>query len=162
MTNREARDLYYSVRYNLTNPKHKEAVDVAFAALERQEEPVPTEEIALEMNDKRAADILSNANLGGVLRSAADHAAERLRGAGWISVKERLPEDLPENEGRKVIPCIVALKSCYPNGKATIQKRQRQATYDYDNNLNGWEWSRIGKSRVTHWMPLPEAPKEEV
>lgn len=77
----------------------------------------------------------------------------------WISVEERLPEDLPENDGRKVIPCIVALKSCYPNGKATIQKRQRQVTYDYDYNPNGWEWSRIGKSRVTHWMPLPDAPE---
>ena len=33
MTNREAIDLYESVRYNLTNHRHKEAVDVAFAAL---------------------------------------------------------------------------------------------------------------------------------
>lgn len=44
----------------------------------------------------------------------------------WISVKERLPEELPENTGRKTISCLVALKSCYPKGKATIQKRQRQ------------------------------------
>lgn len=37
MTNREALDLYESVRYNLTHPRHKEAVDVAFAALVQKE-----------------------------------------------------------------------------------------------------------------------------
>lgn len=80
----------------------------------------------------------------------------------WISVKERLPEDLPENTGRKTISCIVALKSCYPNGKHTIQKRQRQWIPHYDGSFVGWEWSRIGANRVTHWMPLPEPPKEEL
>lgn len=79
----------------------------------------------------------------------------------WISVKRMLPEELPENAGRKIIPCIVALQSCYPNGKATIQKRQRQWIHRYDGCFVGWEWSRIGKSRVTHWMPLPEPPKED-
>ena len=88
--------------------------------------------------------------------------AEKQATSDWISVEEKLPEDLPENDGRKVIPCIVALKSCYPNGKAAIQKRQRQVLYDYDGNPCGWEWSRIGKSRVTHWMPLPESPEVEV
>ena len=73
----------------------------------------------------------------------------------WISVKERLPEELPENKGRKTISCLVALKSCYPKGKATIQKRQRQWIPYYDGSFVGWEWSRIGAQRVTHWMPLP-------
>lgn len=147
MTNREARDLYYSVRYNLTNPKHKEAVDVAFAALERQEEPVPTEEIALEMNDKRAADILSNANLGGVLRSAADHAAERLRGAGWISVKERLP-----GSERILITNGEFVKEGY---------RQPDGVWKYGAEKH-MKWERLSCHPVTHWMPLPEPPKEEV
>ena len=77
----------------------------------------------------------------------------------WISVNEQLPEHLPENKGKKIIPCIVALESCYPNGKATIQKRQRQPLYNYDGDQYGWEWSRIGASRVTHWQPLPEPPE---
>lgn len=79
----------------------------------------------------------------------------------WISVEERLPEDLPENEGKKVIPCLVSLKSCYPNGKPNTQKRQRQLQY-YGSAGYVWEWSRIGASRVTHWMPLPEPPEVEV
>lgn len=78
----------------------------------------------------------------------------------WISVKDRLPEELPENTGRKTISCLVALKSCYPKGKATIQKRQRQWIPYYDGSFVGWEWSRIGAQRVTHWMPLPEPPEE--
>ena len=80
-------------------------------------------------------------------------------GPTWISVKDRLPEDLPENKGKKVIPCLVSLKSTYPNGKPNTQKRQRQLQY-YGSEGWVWEWSRIGASRVTHWMPLPEPPKE--
>lgn len=78
----------------------------------------------------------------------------------WIPVTERLPEELPENEGKKVIPCLVSLKSTYPNGKPNTQKRQRQLQY-YGGEGWKWEWSRIGAYRVTHWMPLPEAPKGE-
>lgn len=78
----------------------------------------------------------------------------------WISVKDRLPENLPENAGRKVIPCLVAMASCYPKGKPIVQKRQRQL--QYYGSRKEWEWSRIGSSRVTHWMPLPEPPKEEI
>ena len=81
--------------------------------------------------------------------------------SSWISVEERLPEDLPENQGKKVIPCLVSLKSTYPKGKPNTQKRQRQLQY-YGSAGWVWEWSRIGSSRVTHWMPLPEPPKEEV
>ena len=77
----------------------------------------------------------------------------------WISVEERLPEDLPENKGKKVIPCLVSLKSTYPKGKPNTQKRQRQLQY-YGSAGWVWEWSRIGASRVTHWMPLLEPPRE--
>lgn len=68
---------------------------------------------------------------------------------------ERLPEDLPENEGKKVINCIVA--HCpYDNGKLTSQFRQRK----WDKYYNKWHWSKIGGNTVTHWMPLPKPPKE--
>lgn len=74
----------------------------------------------------------------------------------WIPVSERLPEDLPENKGKKVINCIVA-HSPYNNGKLTSQFRQRK----WDKRDNKWYWSKIGGSTVTHWMPLPEPPKGE-
>lgn len=60
----------------------------------------------------------------------------------WISVKERLPE-----YGR----CLVAVK-------LTNRKTIKTATY----NEHGW-WIDLPAfdSEITHWMPLPELPKEE-
>ena len=81
-------------------------------------------------------------------------------GSKWISVKDMLPEELPENQGKKVIQCLVSLKSTYPNGKPNTQKRQRQLQW-YGAKGWVWEWSRIGACRVTHWMPLPQPPKGE-
>ena len=77
-------------------------------------------------------------------------------GHKWISVDDRLPEDLPENQGKKVINCIVAHKP-YSNGKLVSQFRQRKL----DNWDNKWYWSKIGGCTVTHWMPLPQPPKGE-
>lgn len=81
-------------------------------------------------------------------------------GSKWIPVTEMLPEELPENQGKKVIQCLVSLKSTYPNGKPNTQKRQRQLQW-YGAKGWKWEWSRIGACRVTHWMPLPQPPKGE-
>lgn len=69
----------------------------------------------------------------------------------WISVKDRLP-----NRGERVL-CF--MKSSGKNQNDTIS----------DNVYNGilvgsnppryvWEWNG---DYVTHWMPLPEPPKEE-
>ena len=73
----------------------------------------------------------------------------------WIPVSERLPEDLPENKGKKVINCIVA-HAPYTNGKLTSQFRQRK----WGNWDDKWYWSKNGGCTVTHWMPLPQPPKE--
>jgi hypothetical protein len=73
----------------------------------------------------------------------------------WISVKERLPE---EGVGwTMVYGCILSRWSVQPG------------FYDSDSNewvsrfINGYE-DEEGYARlesVTHWHPLPEAPKEE-
>ena len=81
----------------------------------------------------------------------------------WVDCSLIMPESLPENEGKKVIPCIVAVKSVYPNGKPNIEKRMRQRT-DRDGverfgDSPKWEWSKCRKDRVTHWMPLPYPPE---
>jgi len=58
----------------------------------------------------------------------------------WFSVKDRLP---PEN-----IRVLILCK----DGYIEIEK----ITYPKDNNL----WSCISKEDITHWMPLPQPPKD--
>lgn len=82
MTNREALDLYESIRYNLTHFKHKEAVDVAFASLVKQED---------------------------LARNSHDVATPVQ--SGWISVDDRLPEDnLPLDSDRVAIKVLTVTK----------------------------------------------------
>jgi len=59
--------------------------------------------------------------------------------ANWVSVKDRLPED-----GRSVL-------LAFPSGFMCVGRKMRHG-----------EWHNgQGEVRdVTHWMPLPEPPKE--
>jgi hypothetical protein len=45
MTEQEALNLYAAVSYNLTHPRLKEAVDIAFGALRKQVVPDEKEEV---------------------------------------------------------------------------------------------------------------------
>lgn len=79
----------------------------------------------------------------------------------WISVDDRLPEDdLPEDSDVKVIKVFVAIK--VKNGiTIRTQLRHRRVLYDTRGEpFFDWEW-RHSAGNVTHWMPLPEPPKEE-
>ena len=76
----------------------------------------------------------------------------------WISVDERLPEDmLPTDYKHKTIKVLVAIRG--KNG-ITIRTQQRFLDYTYrdDKRTAFWTW-RFSGGDVTHWMPLPEAPK---
>ena len=55
----------------------------------------------------------------------------------WISVKDRLPE---------------------PNQKVLAYRADSKGTYEEYRLCFGWAL----KGAITHWMPLPEPPKEEV
>ena len=62
----------------------------------------------------------------------------------WISVKDRLPED---------------------NTNVLVYRGSLISVYTYIGH-NEWEddygyWSRTDDDGITHWMPLPEPPKEE-
>ena len=78
----------------------------------------------------------------------------------WISVTERLPEEMDRSCGgwsaeiRPSDDVLVWLSS---------EKRQSVAWYSHTYN----EWTTVDENtvycfgEVTHWMPLPEPPKEE-
>jgi hypothetical protein len=73
----------------------------------------------------------------------------------WISVDERLPEEL-YGKYRKQIRVLV----CTERGKVSTATRQRAVHFDKSKlvwvELGTFEWS--GRKHVTHWMPLPEPP----
>ena len=72
----------------------------------------------------------------------------------WISVKDRLPPvcnilDEPlESEGRKIAPLYVSVKVIMHNRNGDI-------------SVGSVEWFREDAYiNCTHWMPLPDCPKE--
>lgn len=79
----------------------------------------------------------------------------------WVPVSERLPEDV-YGKDREQIVVLVSTKS----GK--VSQCARMADYECiaDETLTKVEWIKNGKfywsenKTVTHWMPLPKAPKE--
>ena len=75
----------------------------------------------------------------------------------WISVKERMPED-DTPPGRKQITVMVATKA----GKVTISSRVFEPERGYCGKTYPARriWSRLLNNYVTHWMPLPDPPKE--
>ena len=63
----------------------------------------------------------------------------------WSSVKERLPKD-----GQKV---IAAFRN--EGGVIVDQARYSIGEFDFAN------WAYVWHENITHWMPMPESPKEE-
>jgi hypothetical protein len=68
----------------------------------------------------------------------------------WISVEDRLPDD-----GAEVLACNLALVAC-DNGFGS----RFVAWLDYDTAPPQWIVSGEEKEEVTHWMPLPEPPRD--
>lgn len=71
--------------------------------------------------------------------------------SGWISVKDRLPDD-----SDKIVLVIANGKF----GNITLDEAFELACYYKDD---GWvleSYPDMENVRVTHWMPLPEPPKE--
>ncbi len=73
----------------------------------------------------------------------------------WISVKDRLPDN---KEHDWVLAQIVE-----DNGYMHIPRvmEYRQAKDDWFEETYGWLSEHNGLFSVTHWMPLPNPPKEE-
>ena len=73
----------------------------------------------------------------------------------WISVKDRLPDN---KEHDWVLAQVVE-----DNGYMHIPRvmEYRQAKDDWFEETYGWLSKHNGLFSVTHWMPLPNPPKEE-
>lgn len=75
----------------------------------------------------------------------------------WISVKERLPENDP-NIRKHIDANFGCLTVLVYNG--VVKQTNRYFCKESKMGLpktDGWEWA---SRDVTHWMPLPEPPKE--
>ena len=83
------------------------------------------------------------------------YADGREAGNEWISVKDRLPDN---KEHDWVLAQVVE-----DNGFMHIPKvmEYRQQKNDWYEETYGWISEHDGAFTVTHWMPLPEPPKEE-
>lgn len=73
--------------------------------------------------------------------SALEERQERKKGEGWTSVRDGLPEDQEE-----VLVCTLSR-----NGTRNIDKGYLAIDH----------FIHRGRAQVTHWMPLPEPPKED-
>jgi hypothetical protein len=118
--------------------------------------------IAKQQLDRALYDMNTCANKGlyTIAQNKADwlsriiQMAESYCNFHWVDCSLIMPESLLENVDKQVIPCIVAVRSKYPNGKPNIEKRMRQRKRNGD-----WEWSKGKKERITHWASLPSVPK---
>lgn len=93
-------------------------------------------------------------------RAAADMLEQDA--PGWISVKDRLP-DKPGHY-------LVCTSINYWRGGCWDTNSSDGTTEGYAGTTmsvldcyfdNTHDWNRVWNNRVTHWMPLPEPPKEE-
>lgn len=80
----------------------------------------------------------------------------------WIPVSERLPD----TDGRYLVhknlwgstwfDVIAFAKDGRKIDEYDFKKKWENVWYHYDS-----EWGYVTTDSVTHWMPLPEAPKED-
>lgn len=67
----------------------------------------------------------------------------------WISVKDRLPD----RDGNYLC--------CFQTGYIYTEMYDNNGFYDYEPEFISTEYEKIYHNNiVTHWMPLPEPPKE--
>lgn len=105
----------------------------------------------------------------GFIAALADHllengvtfATDTNVGSKWTRVKDRLPEThlrcFVYREGYNKVGGYMTMATftpCYKGLKGDLMDG-RQVWYDYDSEVGDYELTN-----VTHWIPLPEPPKE--
>ena len=107
------------------------------------------------------APVCESATIDEVLLQVSDHLiANGVTMQEWIPVKERLPEE------DKNIKKHIEGKSFGFLTVLTYNGVVKQTNRFFCNvpqfglpQTNGWEWA---SKAVTHWMPMPEPPKERI
>ena len=94
----------------------------------------------LEAKNKRLEEDRENANEA-CAKWEGLYRAELEKKAAWVSVKDRLPEDYQR------VLCL------FESGTMEVSFRASVKGFCYEG------FKQTGK--VTHWIPLPEPPKEE-
>lgn len=97
-----------------------------------------------------------------ILKDAADAIEELLAAVPkWISVEERLPEDQGDDaraaRGGDYIHKVLAA-SVTPNYTVMDTAYLENGIWSLSQYTS---WKQIIGAPVTHWMPLPEPPKED-
>lgn len=110
--------------------------------------------------------------LNGVVQKAADYliahgvtvVTDNDVGGKWVSVSERMPEDDKRNrfydDGTLIFTTVLGYDK--EGGIRFVNRiNVKPCGIDYIDRLatEGWRWSYRAEA-VTHWMPLPAAPKE--
>lgn len=102
--------------------------------------------------DKALANSLSEFCVAEIMRMDAPCRAAMLQGAepvqGWIPCSERMPEETTDPDGGATGYLVLYAEGKEPNGGFNVGVWN--VTY-----LRRW-WSGF----ITHWMPLPAAPKQ--
>lgn len=74
----------------------------------------------------------------------------------WIKVSERLPDPLP---GSDTSP-LVLIRQSEDSPRCSTAPQIWIGYYWHDEKYGGWKTYQLDLEEVTHWMPLPELPKE--
>lgn len=81
----------------------------------------------------------------------------------WISVKKQLPK----KDGRYLVRKLLFGHTVWYEVLSFAKDGRKVDKYDFKEDWkNVWyeydsEWGYITMDNVTHWMPLPDEPKEE-
>jgi hypothetical protein len=86
--------------------------------------------------------------------------SEQRSADNWISVEERLPEsDLPKNSTKLQIKVLVAIRAKNGYTVRTQNRIRQEKSWMSGGGFTDWYW-RYSAGEVTHWMPIPQSPKE--